>query len=95
MASPSPAKSGSLTDEKVAGPIHHDALQTHGDPVPVVLEKPTLKKHERDWTGEGVDFSCVDEKSTLRKMDLRLIPVLAVLYLLSFLDKGYVVIEKQ
>lgn len=39
-------------------------------------------------TGETVDFSMVDEKKTLRKMDIRLIPMLAVLYLLSFLDRG-------
>lgn len=38
--------------------------------------------------GETVDFSMVDEKKTLRKMDVRLIPMLAVLYLLSFLDRG-------
>ncbi|EFW23125.1 hypothetical protein D8B26_006646 [Coccidioides posadasii str. Silveira] len=34
------------------------------------------------------DFSDVDEKKVLRKMDLRLIPQLALLYLLSFLDRG-------
>ncbi|EEP79461.1 conserved hypothetical protein [Uncinocarpus reesii 1704] len=34
------------------------------------------------------DFSDVDEKKVLRKMDLRLIPMLALLYLLSFLDRG-------
>jgi hypothetical protein len=38
--------------------------------------------------GRDVDFSEVDEKKTLRKMDIRLIPVLAVLYLLAFLDRG-------
>jgi hypothetical protein len=30
----------------------------------------------------------VNEKKTLRKMDLRLLPMLALLYLLSFLDRG-------
>lgn len=30
----------------------------------------------------------VDEKATLRKMDIRLLPMLAILYLLSFLDRG-------
>jgi hypothetical protein len=35
-----------------------------------------------------IDFSGVDEAKTLRKMDIRLIPVLAVLYLLAFLDRG-------
>lgn len=38
--------------------------------------------------GEEVDFSGVDEKKTLRKMDVRLIPMLALLYLLSFLDRS-------
>ncbi|KAM5356487.1 hypothetical protein ACJ41O_003133 [Fusarium nematophilum] len=33
-------------------------------------------------------FSHIDEKKVLRKMDLRLIPMLALLYLLSFLDRG-------
>ncbi|KAK4160701.1 MFS general substrate transporter [Cladorrhinum sp. PSN259] len=33
-------------------------------------------------------FAHLDKKKILRKMDLRLIPTLAVLYLLSFLDRG-------
>jgi sugar phosphate permease len=33
-------------------------------------------------------FAHLDEKAILRKMDLRLIPMLALLYLLSFLDRG-------
>ncbi|KAF2733828.1 MFS general substrate transporter [Polyplosphaeria fusca] len=33
-------------------------------------------------------FAHLDEKKILRKMDSRLIPMLAVLYLLSFLDRG-------
>jgi len=32
-------------------------------------------------------FSHLDEAKILRKMDIRLIPVLAILYLLSFLDR--------
>ncbi|KIX06490.1 uncharacterized protein Z518_04466 [Rhinocladiella mackenziei CBS 650.93] len=65
------------------------------------VEKPTLseyespydhnvlpKHHDPNWTGDGVDTSHVDPSKTLRKMDLRLIPMLAVLYLLSFLDRG-------
>jgi len=31
------------------------------------------------------DFAHLDEKAILRKMDLRLIPMLAILYLLAFL----------
>ena len=33
-------------------------------------------------------FAHLDEKAVLRKMDLGLIPMLALLYLLSFLDRG-------
>lgn len=36
----------------------------------------------------GADTSGVDPKKVLRKMDLHLIPMLALLYLLSFLDRG-------
>ncbi|KAL7274768.1 hypothetical protein RUND412_002322 [Rhizina undulata] len=35
-------------------------------------------------------FAHLDEKAILRKMDMRLIPMLAVLYLLSFMDRGNV-----
>ena len=61
------------------------------------LEKPDAlpqhdgvfhKQHDPNWSGDDVDFSGVNEKDVLRKMDIRLIPVLAVLYLLSFLDRG-------
>lgn len=37
---------------------------------------------------EEEDFSDIDEKKLLRKLDLRLIPLFTVLYLLSFLDRG-------
>ncbi|KAI5457516.1 major facilitator superfamily domain-containing protein [Mariannaea sp. PMI_226] len=37
---------------------------------------------------EEPDFSHIDEAKALRKMDVRLLPVLAILYLLSFLDRG-------
>lgn len=36
----------------------------------------------------GADTSGVDPKKVLLKMDLHLIPMLALLYLLSFLDRG-------
>lgn len=42
-------------------------------------------------TAEGTtldSFRHLDEKAILRKMDLRLIPMLSLLYLLSFLDRG-------
>jgi hypothetical protein len=34
-------------------------------------------------------FAHLDEKKILRKMDIRLIPMLALLYLLSFLDSEF------
>jgi hypothetical protein len=56
-----------------------------------------LGKQEKDFATDDVAlqhtentndqmFSNVDEKKVLRKMDIRLIPMLALLYLLSFLD---------
>jgi hypothetical protein len=47
-----------------------------------------MKEHDSNSEGHDFDFSGIDEKKMLRKMDVRLIPVLAVLYLLSFLDRG-------
>lgn len=34
------------------------------------------------------DFAGINEKSLLRKLDLRLLPPLTLLYLLSFLDRS-------
>ncbi|KAL7894925.1 major facilitator superfamily domain-containing protein [Trichoderma sp. SZMC 28014] len=54
-----------------------------------------VAKHDLETSGveTGSDravgsFVDVDEKKVLRKMDMRLIPMLAALYLLSFLDRG-------
>ena len=46
------------------------------------------EKEDAEWDGASVDFSHIDRKKVLRKMDIRLIPNLALLYLLSFLDRG-------
>lgn len=48
------------------------------------------KKSLSDAEGAGglPDFSHIDEKKTLRKMDLHLIPIMSLLYLLAFLDRG-------
>lgn len=43
---------------------------------------------ELEGVGSLPDFSHVDEKKILRKMDLRLIPIMSLLYLLAFLDRG-------
>jgi len=49
-------------------------------------------------TAPGVtlaSFAHLDEKKILRKMDMRLIPMLALLYLLSFLDRGNIGTSSQ
>ncbi|KAI9841559.1 MAG: hypothetical protein M1837_000605 [Sclerophora amabilis] len=53
-------------------------------------EIPSMEKGVGDNVGfeHNADFSHIDEKKILRKMDIRLIPMLALLYLLSFLDRG-------
>ncbi|OQD77791.1 hypothetical protein PENDEC_c002G03350 [Penicillium decumbens] len=43
---------------------------------------------QESGTMRSNDFSSIDEAAVLRKMDLRLIPMLSVLYLLAFLDRG-------
>jgi len=51
----------------------------------VVHEKSPAQE---SGTMRSNDFSSIDEAAVLRKMDLRLIPMLSVLYLLAFLDRG-------
>lgn len=41
---------------------------------------------QQEESRNDASFPGIDEKKVLRKMDTRLIPVLAILYLLSFLD---------
>lgn len=48
-----------------------------------LIEAASLEKEP-----EQVDFSDIDQKKLLRKIDLRLVPLFTVLYLLSFLDRG-------
>jgi hypothetical protein len=70
--------------------LHHFDMDSFGNDGP-------LGKQEKDFATDDVVlqhtentndqmFSNVDEKKVLRKMDIRLIPMLALLYLLSFLD---------
>lgn len=40
-------------------------------------------------SNHAVDISGVNKAKVLRKMDLRIIPIVTVLYLFSFLDRGY------
>ena len=47
-----------------------------------------LGSSDSNELGAPPDFSGIDKDKVLRKMDIRLIPMLAILYLLSFLDRG-------
>ena len=58
------------------------------DQEPALATNAAPMKHHEDLDGAGIGFSGVDKATVLRKMDYRLIPVLAVLYLLSFLDRA-------
>ncbi|KIW83312.1 hypothetical protein Z517_02557 [Fonsecaea pedrosoi CBS 271.37] len=80
MAETDSATPQKWSEERVEKPSIHEK--------DVVYEHAKSKHHDPNWTGEGVDTSHVDPKKVLRKMDLRLIPMLAILYLLSFLDRG-------
>ncbi|KAH0593209.1 hypothetical protein MHUMG1_08931 [Metarhizium humberi] len=76
------SRSGQST-EKVVMPFNHDEY-AGGDNKAV---------SDTDDMGVGTvatppNFDHVDEKKILWKMDIRLIPMLALLYLLSFLDRG-------
>lgn len=81
-----------------------DSSVPSSDTSPNKGEKPAAESTKRRNSGilrEGNDeqlefapahglerFAHLDQKAILRKMDVRLIPMLAILYLLSFLDRG-------
>ncbi len=81
-----------LSSSEKSLPRHNEG--SGSDSLPTNTENPsgqmhhTFTHHDENWDGGDVDFSNVDEKLVLRKMDLRLLPMLALLYLLSFLDRG-------
>ena len=58
-----------------------------------IPEKPSVSQLEgprnpHDESSIGAPAFNVDEAAVLRKMDVRLIPMLSILYLLAFLDRG-------
>lgn len=71
-----------ISSEKAATGHHDDSPVAA--PSPATDEKGVLE----DTEFAGADISGVDPKKVLLKMDLHLIPMLALLYLLSFLDRG-------
>lgn len=60
--------------------------EVHVERVPDAADNAVLGSSP--GVGMPAEFAHLDEKKILRKMDVRLIPVLALLYLLSFLDRG-------
>lgn len=66
---------------------YQDAVQTEHLETGLVTNSVPVKT-EGQWDGVDADFSDINEDAVRRKMDLRLIPVLALLYLMSFLDRG-------
>ena len=62
-------------DREVSSLDKESSLRVADDPHQVPLYNP------------HVDISNVDERKLMRKIDLRLVPWLALLYLLSFLDR--------
>ena len=50
--------------------------------------RPGVSSISSDSEIEGVTGSSVNEKTLLRKLDLKLLPAVSVLYLLSFLDRS-------
>lgn len=73
--------------------MDHKSLKTVQSDVAL---KSHVSKPESIKCGEVVEVadenvdpeSSINEKQVLRKMDRHLIPILAVLYLMSFLDRG-------
>ncbi|KAA1470213.1 MFS general substrate transporter [Dentipellis sp. KUC8613] len=64
-------------------PSTHVSDEEKGARVSVVQEE----NRETPLYNPDVDISGVDERKLMRKIDLRLVPWLAILYLLSFLDR--------
>jgi hypothetical protein len=85
MAHEATAHESPISDPEKESPVlHSDGPEK---PMDEALHH-TFTHHDPNWDGGDVDFSGVNEKKVLRKMDLRLLPMLALLYLLSFLDRG-------
>ena len=75
-------RASQLLHSKKTNVAHQDS--SDDSPPPTTHEKAT--SNEAEYVEP--DFSNVNPKKVLLKMDLRLIPMLSLLYLLSFLDRG-------
>ena len=54
-----------------------------------VEDAEVFKDDSTPPSNHAVDISGVNKAKVLRKMDLRIIPIVTILYLFSFLDRGY------
>ena len=79
----------SLSEEKERV-MHKDLLHDLSDKVQSTDtgKEITHTQSDLNWTCDDVDFSHIDEKRVLQKLDLHILPMLTLLYLLSFLDRG-------
>lgn len=84
MSSAPPSEKPDLSELEVS---HHERPQHRHGPSKVA-EKNRIDAIAAAPGTTMASFAHLDEKKILRKMDLRLIPMLALLYLLSFLDRG-------
>jgi hypothetical protein len=75
-----------LPEPEKAGTLHADTPESHTPPE--LSKNEGVTDRDAELTGANAQFAHIDEKKVLRKMDIRLIPMLALLYLLSFLDRG-------
>ena len=84
--------STSHVDEKAAALEHRENADVMRARKPTKADK--IKAIDAIATAPGVtraSFAHIDEKKLLRKMDWRLLPMLTLLYLLSFIDRGNIV----
>jgi hypothetical protein len=43
--------------------------------------------HQKSPASTSIDYSGVDEKALLRRMDLRILPMIVILYIFAFIDR--------
>ncbi|OAA35395.1 high-affinity nicotinic acid transporter [Metarhizium rileyi] len=80
------SQSGESTEKPVVSPTHDEYASAGAN----LDDKAVGHMDDEgvDMVATPTDFEHIDEKKILWKMDIRLIPMLALLYLLSFLDRG-------
>lgn len=70
------------TEKQFAGEVHDGAFYAE-----VEKHKAALSPSSGSEVGQDAHFG-INEKALLRKLDLKLLPALTLLYLLSFLDRS-------